>query len=86
MADANRGQFGIDAFTEEGLHEIVEILAALRDQPEVLANIKKNSDSCAHWGEILSQLRVRENCSSVLLGNKFHLGKFLRISTMAEQL
>ena len=75
MADANRGQFGIDAFTKEGLHEIVEILAALRKQPEVLANIKKYSESCANWGEILSEL-LKSPRKLFAPGQQVPFGKF----------
>ena len=50
------GQFGIDAFTKKGLYEIVEILAKLRKQPQVLADIEKYTTSCANWGEILAEL------------------------------
>ena len=56
MAENNPAQFGVDAFTEEGLKEIVEMLAKLRKEPLGLANIKKYSESCARWGGILAEL------------------------------
>ncbi len=51
--------FGKDALTEENLYQIVETLAELRKNPEVLQNIRQYATSCASWGEILSELLVK---------------------------